>query len=370
MKASVTLGRPFGITVGAHWSLFAFGLLAAWSLASGFEAGLPGYGTGHLLGGRRRGRRAVLRRADHPRAGPRPRRAPPRPRGRDHHALDPRRHGHAVEGPRLGQGRAADRGRRPAGQLRRRAADVRWRRRRGGPDGCTRPDLRARVAGASPPPCWPSSTCCRPARWTAAASSPPSSGCARRTRRGRRWPPPRCRRSSAGCWSAPACWLLFAFGAFSGVWFALIGWIVIAASTADRRLALWRTALRGLRFRDVMGPPPPSIPAAMTVRDLVLGAGRRGARAAARRQGRRRRRRRRAVDLRRQPGRLHPSGHPGRRSGQAARRLRGRRAPTTTSARPSAVASLRLPVLVQAGDGSVVGQVAPTSCRAGPPTTT
>ena len=45
MKASVTLGRPFGITIGAHWSLFAFGLLAAWSLASGFETGLPGYGT-------------------------------------------------------------------------------------------------------------------------------------------------------------------------------------------------------------------------------------------------------------------------------------------------------------------------------------
>ena len=30
MKASVTLGRPFGITIGAHWSLFVFGLLAVY----------------------------------------------------------------------------------------------------------------------------------------------------------------------------------------------------------------------------------------------------------------------------------------------------------------------------------------------------
>ena len=66
-------------------------------------------------------------------------------------------------------------------------------------------------------------------------------------------------------------WLLFAYGAFGGVWLALIGWMVIAASTADRRLALWRTAMRGLRFRDVMGPPPPSVPAGMTVREMLLG---------------------------------------------------------------------------------------------------
>ena len=44
MKPSFTLGRPFGINVGAHWSLLAFGLLAMWTLAGSFSTALPGYG--------------------------------------------------------------------------------------------------------------------------------------------------------------------------------------------------------------------------------------------------------------------------------------------------------------------------------------
>ena len=146
--------------------------------------------------------------------------------------------------------------------------------------------------------------------------------------------------------------------AFSGVWFALIGWIVVAASTADRRLALWRTALRGLRFRDVMGPPPPSIPAAMTVRDLVLGQ----------------------ADPARVP--LHvvkgaggavvgvlstfdasraAFTRPDTPVGDLAKPLdaTGVAGPDDDVSEALSGGVLRLPVLVQAGDGSVVGQVGP-----------
>jgi Zn-dependent protease len=46
MHASVTLGRPFGIPVGIHWSMLVLGALATWSLATSFEVVQPGYPSG------------------------------------------------------------------------------------------------------------------------------------------------------------------------------------------------------------------------------------------------------------------------------------------------------------------------------------
>jgi Zn-dependent protease/CBS domain-containing protein len=43
MHASVTLGRPFGIPVGLHWSMLALGALATWSVATSFQAAHPNY---------------------------------------------------------------------------------------------------------------------------------------------------------------------------------------------------------------------------------------------------------------------------------------------------------------------------------------
>ena len=370
MKASVTLGRPFGITIGAHWSLFAFGLLAAWSLASGFESGLPGYGTATywavsvavvvlFFGG------LIIHELAH--------------------ALVARRHGlevetitlwilggmaTALEGPGHGQGGAADRGRRTAGQPRCGVAHVRRGSRRVGPHRCPRADLRSGAGWPSPPPCSPCSTCCRLARWTAAASSPPSSGCARRTRR----EPP----MAAAQVSTVVGWLLVAAGA----------WLLFAFGRVQRRVVRAHRLDRGRRL-DRRSPARPlahrAARPALPRRDGAAAAehpggddrprprarpGQRGAGAAARREGCGWRRRRRAVDLRCQPGRLHPPGHPGRRSGQAAgrdgRRRPGRRRERGALRRRAAVAGARAGRRRHASSARSVR----TSCRAGPPTTT
>lgn len=46
MQASITLGRPFGIPVGLHWSALLIGALGAWSLVGLFETSVPGYPNG------------------------------------------------------------------------------------------------------------------------------------------------------------------------------------------------------------------------------------------------------------------------------------------------------------------------------------
>lgn len=49
MKSSLTLGRPFGIPVGLHWSMLVLGVLATFSLSSSFSSALPGYPDGTYL---------------------------------------------------------------------------------------------------------------------------------------------------------------------------------------------------------------------------------------------------------------------------------------------------------------------------------
>ena len=40
-------------------------------------------------------------------------------------------------------------------------------------------------------------------------------------------------------------YLVLAGGAFSGIWLAVIGWMVLQSSTAERRVLEWRANLRG-----------------------------------------------------------------------------------------------------------------------------
>ncbi|MFH8520431.1 site-2 protease family protein [Streptomyces gelaticus] len=58
-------------------------------------------------------------------------------------------------------------------------------------------------------------------------------------------------------------------GGFSGLWLALIGWFLIAAATAEGRQAQLRGVLAGVPVRDAMTKDPLTVPAVVTVADLL-----------------------------------------------------------------------------------------------------
>ncbi|MFJ9680519.1 site-2 protease family protein [Streptomyces sp. NPDC101194] len=72
-------------------------------------------------------------------------------------------------------------------------------------------------------------------------------------------------------------WLLVALGlvvfmrggGFSGLWMALIGWFLIAAATAEGRQAHLRGVLAGVPVRDAMTRDPLTVPAVLTIADLL-----------------------------------------------------------------------------------------------------
>jgi Zn-dependent protease len=65
--------------------------------------------------------------------------------------------------------------------------------------------------------------------------------------------------------------LLFALGAASGLWLALIGWFLIAAAGAEASLATIRSALGSLRVGDAMASRPTTVPAEMTLSEFADG---------------------------------------------------------------------------------------------------
>ncbi len=273
MKSSVTLGRPLGIQVGAHWSLFVFALLAVWSLASGLEAGLPGYPTGTywvtgglvvalFIGG------LVLHELAH--------------------AAVARRYGIEVDritlwilggmaelkreaptpGSELliaGAGPMASLG--VAAALFGAAVAV---------NAAT--DARVLINGLA----WLAFANAVLAVFNLLPARPLDGG---RVLTGALWAITKDREratviaakvsSVVGLVLLSGGIFVFLNGAFAGLWLALIGWMVVTASGAERRLQQWRTAMAGLRFRDVMSAPPPSVPAWTTVHDLVADMGRR-----------------------------------------------------------------------------------------------
>jgi Zn-dependent protease len=58
-------------------------------------------------------------------------------------------------------------------------------------------------------------------------------------------------------------------GGLGGLWLALIGWFLIAAATAEGRQAQLRGVLAGVPVRDAMTRDPLTVPAALTVADLL-----------------------------------------------------------------------------------------------------
>ncbi|MFN8111763.1 MAG: site-2 protease family protein [Solirubrobacterales bacterium] len=63
--------------------------------------------------------------------------------------------------------------------------------------------------------------------------------------------------------------LLLLLGASGGLWLALIGWFLIAAATAETRMATIASALGPLRVADAMATAPVSAPARSTVADFI-----------------------------------------------------------------------------------------------------
>ncbi|MGW0210220.1 site-2 protease family protein [Streptomyces sp. NPDC003233] len=86
-------------------------------------------------------------------------------------------------------------------------------------------------------------------------------------------------RATAGATAAGRAlgWLLIALGllvfmrggGFGGLWLALIGWFLIAAATAEGRQAQLRSVLAGVPVRDAMTRDPLTVPAGLTVADLL-----------------------------------------------------------------------------------------------------
>ncbi|MGW2183383.1 site-2 protease family protein [Streptomyces sp. NPDC001732] len=58
-------------------------------------------------------------------------------------------------------------------------------------------------------------------------------------------------------------------GGFGGLWLALIGWFLIAAATAEGQQAQLRGVLAGVPVRDAMTRDPLTVPADLTVADLL-----------------------------------------------------------------------------------------------------
>lgn len=64
--------------------------------------------------------------------------------------------------------------------------------------------------------------------------------------------------------------LLFARGdAVGGLWFVMLAWFLIAAATAEGRQAQLRAVLAGVTVRHAMTPSPVTVPASLTIADLL-----------------------------------------------------------------------------------------------------
>jgi Zn-dependent protease len=273
MKASFTLGRPFGINVGAHWSLLAFGLLAMWTLAEGFAGSLPGYASSTYWV--TAGFVVVLFVAGlvvHELA----------------HALVARRKGIEVEGITLwilgGLARLSSEPSTAKAELQVSAA---------GPlasfavgavlygaavaaDALT--DAQVLISGLL----WLALANVVLAVFNLLPARPMDGG---RILTGALWAFTRDRTRAtlaAAKVSIVVGWGLVGFGGYlvlaggtvGGVWLAIIGWMVLQSSNVERQLLEWRADLRGVTFGDVMSAPPPTVAAWMPVRELVE-AGRR-----------------------------------------------------------------------------------------------
>jgi Zn-dependent protease/predicted transcriptional regulator len=66
-----------------------------------------------------------------------------------------------------------------------------------------------------------------------------------------------------------SAYLVLVRGELSWLWFALLGWFLISAATAESRQAMIQSELRVVAVRQVMTPNPVTVPASVTVADFL-----------------------------------------------------------------------------------------------------
>lgn len=271
MRSSLKLGTPFGIPVGLHWSALLVGLLAVWALASSFASAVPDYpeGTywvaGLLAVGLYFGGLVLHELA---------------------HAVAARRHGIGTKGVTLwALGGLAELERQPSDP---------------------RAELRVALAG-------PLASLALGAAFIGLAAGIDVLSGAGVLATALLWvgvvnvvlgvfnllparPMDGGRVLTAVLWkrhgdqsratvtatkvATVLAWGLAGIGGFQlvsggvgGLWLLLVAWFVMSSAKAERRVHEWRGDLAGTHVGQIMGPPPPTLPAWTGLRDAAEVAG-------------------------------------------------------------------------------------------------
>jgi len=64
-------------------------------------------------------------------------------------------------------------------------------------------------------------------------------------------------------------WLIFAGNVLDGVWIGFIGWFLLSAAQSANAQGMLQSTLRGVTVAEVMNPAPPTVPATISLQELV-----------------------------------------------------------------------------------------------------
>ena len=64
-------------------------------------------------------------------------------------------------------------------------------------------------------------------------------------------------------------WLFFAGNILDGIWFGFIGWFLLSAAQSANSQVMLESVLRGVTVSEVMNPTPPTVPANISLQQLV-----------------------------------------------------------------------------------------------------
>ena len=64
-------------------------------------------------------------------------------------------------------------------------------------------------------------------------------------------------------------WQLFTGGVLNGIWLGFIGWFLLSAAQSANTQVMLQSALRGVTVSEVMNPTPPTVPATISLQQLI-----------------------------------------------------------------------------------------------------
>jgi predicted transcriptional regulator len=64
-------------------------------------------------------------------------------------------------------------------------------------------------------------------------------------------------------------WLIFGGDVLDGIWIGFIGWFLLSAAQSSNTQGMLQSTLRGVTVAEVMNPTPPTVPAAISLQELV-----------------------------------------------------------------------------------------------------